>query len=249
MHPQDLEPEMEELLARLVPDLANEWQGATPDEIDRIEQLAGRPLPRFYRWFLLRMGHSMGPIAYRSLDFSAPTVLSCYAEQVFVPHPRFFMIGYETDEMMPLHMLYDFNHPARDDARVAKRHSMGGDVHNGFDTFREKMAWGKVMMHSIETRAQRCVGSFRDRGGDVLLHLDPVMKSLGFETPIPTGSHCSVYVRSDASMNSRASLGEAPQFHVFQIGAVDPGRIRRILGEIATETSLEVEIDEWDPRL
>ncbi|MCX4242315.1 hypothetical protein [Paraliomyxa miuraensis] len=70
---------MEALLLRLVPDLERQWEGATQDEIDRIEAIAGRPLPPFYCWFLIRMGHSMGSIAYPRLDFSAPKVLSCYA--------------------------------------------------------------------------------------------------------------------------------------------------------------------------
>ena len=36
----------------------------------------------------------MGPIAYPTMDFSTSKVLSCYAEELFVPHPRFLMIGY-----------------------------------------------------------------------------------------------------------------------------------------------------------
>jgi hypothetical protein len=74
-------------------------------------------------------------------------------------------------------------------------------------------------------------------------------KSLGFEAPIPTGRHCSVYHRADAGMVTRASLDGEPKFHVFRLGASDQGRVRRILGEIAAETSLEIEIDEWAPPL
>ncbi len=249
MRTQDLEPELEELLLRLVPDLATAWQGATEDEIERIEAIAGRPLPRFYRWFLMRMGHSMGPIAYPRLDFTAPKVLECYREGLFRPNPRFLMIGYESDIGMPLHVLYDFNHPARDDARVTKRHAMGGDVHDQFDTFREMIAWGKVLTYGLEVHPQRCVGMLSDVSGDVLSQLDPVMKSLGFAAPIPTGRSCAVYYRPDAGMVTSASVGEEPRFHAFRLGGSDSGRLRRILGEIATETSLELEIDEWDPRL
>jgi hypothetical protein len=126
MHPHDLEPEVEDLLLRLVPELSQQWKGATPGEIDAVEAIAGRPLPRFYRWFLMRMGQDMGPIAYPVFDFAAPTVLACYSEELFPPHPRYLMIGYSLDEIMPLHLLYDFEHPARDDARVTKRHAQGG---------------------------------------------------------------------------------------------------------------------------
>jgi hypothetical protein len=73
------------------------------------------------------------------------------------------------------------------------------------------------------------------------------MRSLGFDVPVATGDHCGVYHRPDAAMITRAPLDGEPDLHTFTLGAADQGRIRRILGEIATETSLEVEVDEWDP--
>jgi hypothetical protein len=255
MQPQDLEPELDELLLRIVPNLASQWRGATEHEIDQIEQIAGRSLPRFYRWFLMRMGGDMGPLEFRSLVCSAPTVLNCYAERLFPPHPRFLMIGYETDEMMPLHLLYDFNFPARDDARVIKGQALGGEGHPQFETFREMVAWGKVATWSVESRAQKVICDVLNIGGDIKTHLDPLMKSLGFEAPIPTGPCCGVYHRADAGMvsfapvtsyyNSPAGAGH----HIFHLGANDHGRIRQILGEIAAETPFELKIDEWDPPL
>ena len=50
-------------------------------------------------------------------------------------------------------------------------------------------------------------------------------------------------------MVTKCTVGEAPRMHYFNLGGPDAGRLRRILGEIATETSLEVEIDEWEPPL
>jgi len=205
---------MEELLLRLVPDLASQWQGATEDEIEQIERIAARPLPRFYRWFLMRMGHSMGPIAYPSLDFSAQKVLSCYAEVLFVPHSRFLMIGHETEEMMPLHVLYDFEHPARDDARVTKRHAMGGAIHDQFETFREMIAWGEFWMSRVNKFPQRCMGSLVNRGGDVVSLLDPVVKSLGFKTPILTGPCCTLYEGAHAAMVTNTTPGDDTEFHI-----------------------------------
>jgi hypothetical protein len=83
----------------------------------------------------------------------------------------------------------------------------------------------------------------------VLSHLDPVMKSLGFEAPIPTGRCCSVYHRADASMITHSPPGDEPKHHVFRFGGPDSTQLRRILGEIATQTSLELEIDRWEPEL
>jgi hypothetical protein len=245
MQPQDLEPEMEELLLRIVPNLAEQWRGAPPEEIAQIEEIAGRPLPLFYRWFLLRMGHELGPLIFRSLQFSAPTVLACYAERIVPRNPRFLMIGYDTDEMNPLHLFYDFNYPARDDARVVKQYA-----HTPWETFREMLAWGQVGAWSVDPLPQKCCGALRDHGGDALGQLEPVMKSLGFETPIQTGRCCGIYLRADAAMVTTDSLDMNPgTYPIFRLGAQDQGRIRQILGEIVAETSLELKILEWDPPL
>ena len=238
---------MEALLERLVPGLSANWQGASEAEIEQIEVIAGRPLPRFYRWFLMRMGRSMGRLAYQSLDFSARKVLTSYAEELFVPHPRFLMIGHESDEIMPLHVLYDLDFPARDDARVTKRHALGGASHHQFATFREMLAWGKFLHHGVEAMPQRCSGSFVDDGGDVLAHLDPVMASLGFKKPIPSGSHCALYEGASAAMATSATPGDEPRIHFFDLGGHDVGRLRRTLGVIGTETPLEVKISRWTP--
>jgi len=66
------EASLEALLVRLLPGLAQQWQGAPGSEIDRIEAIAGRQLPPFYRWFLARMGRSMGPRATRPWIFPHP---------------------------------------------------------------------------------------------------------------------------------------------------------------------------------
>lgn len=249
MRAQDLEPELEELLDRLIPNLSAELEGATLGELDAIQRIAGRELPRCYQWFLLRMGHRMGPLAYPSLDFSAPKVLECYAEELFRPFPRFLMIGYETGDMMPLHVLYDFDHPARDDARVIKRHARGGPVYNQFETLREMLAWGKISTLRIHQQPQRAIGTLVNRGGDVLSLLDPVMESLGFSSPVSTGPCCGLFMGEDVNMVTSTTPNDEgdTEHHVFHIGAPTAARIRRVLGEIVAETDLALQIKEWAP--
>lgn len=195
------------------------------------------------------MGHSMGPIAYPSLDFSAPKVLACYAEELFLPYPRFLMIAYESDDVMPLHLLYDFKYPARDDAMVTKRHANGGATYNQFETLREMLAWGELLTRGVDTKPQRCRGLLRSIGGGVKEELDPVMKSLGFTTPIPTGPCCGLYEADQASMITSTTPGDEPDLHYFRLGGPSAARLRRIIGEIATETSISVKIKEWEPPL
>jgi hypothetical protein len=243
---QDLEPEMEELLLRLAPDLPAQWQGATEQEIEQITKFAGRPLPRFYRWFLLRMGRSMGAISYATLDFSAPKILSYYTERFTTPDSRFLMIAHESDEMVPLHLFYHFEHPVRDDARVVLMDAGRQELYNHFETLREMIAWGRFLQLRVKVQPNRCRGIFSDTSGDVREQLDLVLDSLGFTTPISTGPYCGIYEGDRASMVTSSSIDDPPRIQPFQLGGNDAGYLRRVLGEIAAETSLEVEIKEWN---
>lgn len=251
MHPQALEPETEALLLRLHPDLPFHWEGASPEEMERLEEIAERPLPRFYRWFLSRMGRAMGPIAYQSLDFSAASVISCYDQKLVRVGRRFLLIGYETEEDMPLHTFYDFDFQTGDDARVVKLDFLGGAIHNMFHSFREMLAWGKFSHYRVDELPRRCRGSFKS-SGDVLSELDSVMSHLGFTKPIP-GLPCALYDRADAAMvttSSPSDAGEPPSgYHSFRLGAPTTGVIRRILGTIALETRIEVKVRAWTPPL
>jgi len=244
---EEMEPEIEDLLLRIAPSLPNDWQGASSEEIDKIETIAGRPLPKFYLWFLSRMGRSMGPLTYPTLDFTAPRVLSCYADELFPPHPRFLMIGHESDEVMPAHLLYDFDHPARDDARIVSMEHIDGVVRNQFETFREMIGWGKFLSYRVNRFPHRCTGAFVDDEGDVLSRLDPLMESLGFTAPIPTGACCALYDSTQTGMVSSCAPGDEPCLHFFVLGGHDVGSLRRTLGAIRNETGLGVEIRSWDP--
>ncbi len=251
MSARELETEMEDLLLRLVPDLADQLRGASPDEIEQLEALAGRPLPTFYRWFLTRMGTSVGPLEFRSLDLSAGKVLSCYAEGVVKPHPRLFMIGFETDDVMPLHLFYNFAFSSPHDARITRRHSLGGPLYDQSDSLCEMLACGKFNVFRIKKFPQRCFGSFRGESGKVVTELNRMVGTLGFTKPVSlTGPNCAIYERGDAALSVRATPRDPlDDLLFFRLGAMDAGTIRRFLGTIANKTPLEVDIKEWTPRL
>jgi hypothetical protein len=241
---------LEGLLLRIVPGLAGRWKGATPDEIAQLERIAGHPLPPFYRWFLSRMGQSMGPLSNSTLDFSAQRILACYAEGLVEPDPRFLLIAYESDEMMPLHLFYDFSAPRRDDALVTKRDAQGGELYDMFETLREKLAWGALFSYRVSVMPQQCKGLLEGDDPDFLSRLDPVMSGLGFTQPVPTGRICRLYERSDAAMLCdgvpRAAIGNRV---TFTLGGSNAEAIRRILGEVSTESSLKVLVRKWVPEL
>ncbi|QSQ18416.1 hypothetical protein JY572_26325 [Myxococcus landrumensis] len=151
---------------------------------------------------------------------------------------------------MPLHVFYDFDEPAREDALVTERDAMGGELYDRFETLREMLAWGALLRFRVNKMPQKCEGILSSDDPDLLSHLDPLMSSLGFIKPIPTGPRCGLYERHDAVMICKRTPREELLGHqAFRLGGRDAGVLRKILGRMATESSLEVEVDEWTPAL
>ncbi|WNG22488.1 hypothetical protein F0U63_44050 [Cystobacter fuscus] len=152
--------------------------------------------------------------------------------------------------MMPLHLFYDFDMSTREDALVTMRDAEGGELYDKFETLYEMLAWGAVLEFRIFRMPQQCGGVVVGDCPEFLSRLDPVMESLGFAEPLSTGSLCRLYERSDAAMicnrAPRVGLGDR---RAFMLGGSSAGSLRRILGEIATQPSLEVRVGEWTPKL
>lgn len=245
-----LELEVEQLLLRLAPRLREQIVGSTPAEIAQLEDLAGRPLPPFYRWFLAHMGRCMGPLAYASIDFSLQKILACYRDGEIEPELPFLLIGYETNEHMPVHIYYFLDEPARDDAVVVSRFAGDDCCQKNYETFREMLAHSALCRLRIANSPQVCSGSFKTDGADVFTQLDSIMDQLGFQRPLSTGRFCGLYERGDAAMACRVTPRATPESLLFfQLGGQDSGTLRKILGEVATESAIEVKVETWKPLL
>lgn len=254
----ELEPEMEQLLARVVPNFASKVKGASSKEIEELERIAGRPLPSYYRWFLSRMGRSMGPFAYNKMDFSAKTVLACYKNGTFKPDPRFFMIAHGTDPLDTVPLAYDLDHPARDDARV---HLFDGTLDNlGAETLRELHA-DRILDMPVKTRPQRMSGilyyeepekksSYYQPKKTIAKRLVPVMTQLGFTSPVPTGANRALYEREDAVLTGFTSLDKEDSTTLaISISARDEDEVRRLLTSVTGATGTKLDYPDWDPPL
>jgi hypothetical protein len=241
---------MEAFLLRLVPELAQGWEGVGREEIDRIEEVARRALPPFYRWFLGRFGGTMGPLRYRSLDFSCKGILAAYAKARVEPDPRYLLIAYDHDPVYSNHAFYDLDRPARDDALIVDGEYLDEEeLVPSFETLREMIAWGALFTHGVRKHPQRCAGMLESSSEDARLQLGAVLEALGFENPIATGRYCGVFRGPGMDMVSRSRPGDSPHLQAFDLGAADATTIRRLLGEITSTTSLELRITEWDPVL
>jgi hypothetical protein len=244
-----IEPKLEALLLRIVPDLAAGWEGASASEVSQLEAIAGRPLPDFYRWFVSRMGKSMGPMRYPTVDFSARGILAAYAEHAIERNGRFLLIGYERDELMPLHYFYDLDRPARGDARVVRMLTPRDETHEQFETFREMLAWGELWTQRVERAPQRCRGSVRAANGSPYAELDAVMRRLGFVAPIETGEFCGLYERSDATLIGSGTPSDPPNLGTFALGGLNAPSLGQVLSAISSESPLVITLSAWEPPL
>lgn len=239
---------MESLLTRLVPGLAEQWQGATDSELEQLEVIAGRPLPPFYRWFLSRMGRSMGPMSYPTVDFSARGVLAALRSGQMAADRRYLLIGYEQKELMPLHYFYDLDQPLRGDALVVRMLSPRDEAHEQFETFREMLAWGELWTQRVERAPQQCTGTLR-ADGDLLVRLEPLLRRLGFQQPIETGSYTGLYEREDAALVCSGTPNDPPVTQSFGLGGRDAVTLTQILSEVAGELTVQVKPSAWKPPL
>lgn len=253
----ELEPEMEALLARVDPDFARKVQGATTREIAELEKIAGRPLPRYYRWFLWRMGRKMGPFAWR-LDFSARTVLARSKSASFKPDPRFLLIALGTDPLDPLSLAYDLDRPLRDDARVCRFDGEPNLDDLSAETLRELHA-DRILLTKTKARPQWGGGVFfyeppktayPQPRKTVAARLRPVMTQLGFTSPIETGPYRVLWERPDAALVASSTLAnELPEQMGFHLGAGDDVEVQKILKTVTAGSGLRVDYFDWDPPL
>ena len=243
------EQSLEQLLLRIVPGLESRWQGSSDADIARLEAIAGQPLPDLYRWFLARMGQSMGPMAYPTIDFSAAGVLAAYGSGRIAQSPRYLLIGYEHDEVSPLHYFYDLETRARGDALVVRMLTPADETHEQFETLREMLAWGELYTNRVAAAPQQCRGSVRHAGGALQERLEPVLHRLGFTSPIETGPVCGLYERADATLLCTGTPRDIPSVQTFSLAGHDAPSLAQILNALPEGDGLELDISAWSPPL
>lgn len=248
---QVLEPELEALLLRLVPNLEKERAPASEDVVEELEdrlELTGHDYPPCYRWFLSKLGGNVGALKPSLGGFTAANVLEAYESGSVDLTGAQFLIGRIPDAVMPLDVFYDLEHGVRDDALVCRAVVEAGPVVNECETFREYIASRALMQFAVSTAPQRCFGAFVAPSDDAGERLDAAMDELGFTTPVPTGAFCGLYEREGMTMIAKATIKPDNEgIRVFNVGGPSVAAIRRLLGEIATATSFEVDADRWTP--
>ncbi|MEM7152014.1 MAG: hypothetical protein AAF799_04190 [Myxococcota bacterium] len=249
--PSELEPELEALLVRLVPDMRSRWQSASEADIEALETIAGEELPRCYQWFLRRLGRGWADIGFGTHDFSAQTIVAGHARGLFPPHEGMMCIAHDTAEWEPQLRYYDLAHPADDDAPVFMAGPEAEDFEGEYESLRALIASTIFRNHYVRRMPHRCAGLLVDDGeGNATTALLPVLEDLGFSTPVATGSLCQLYEDGTHVLHSyRSPESTAPYVLPFDLGAPSVAALRKLLGIICTSTDLVAENLTWDPAL
>jgi hypothetical protein len=240
------ETAFETLLLRLWPGIREECVGASPDEIQEIEEIAGQPLPSFYRWFLQKMGGDLGPFRFPRLDFRTATILSKYRTWHVSRDPRYLLIAWHSDTKMPNHLFYDLHAAVRGDALVIRGDADAAVLGNRSETLCEMFTHRTMLWYRVNMSECVCWGSFKVEAGALVPLLRPTLDALGFTCPVPTGEFCGVYERQDAALVYSVPPDSQPtRFVVFHLGGASEGLLRQILGTMGLDAGVQVKIDRW----
>lgn len=249
----DLEPELNAWLAKLLPELDQHVQPATPSDTAAMERYAGRPLPRFYRWFLARMGRDNAPFALRTMELRVGRILQAYEDGTFHRDPRFLFVGYETNTEVQEHFVYDLDHPARDDARLATMatYDEEPDWPVGYETFREFFVESIFYQYVLAEKEQQVAFIIETEDDDtVTRHLDPFFTSMGLTSPIATGPYARFYEGERQAAIASASLDTPGPFRMrMRVGCDTVAEARALVGHLATHDDLTLARVRWEPEL
>ncbi len=249
--PSELEPELEALLSRCVPDMSSRWRSASEQDIAAIEAIAGGELPRCYRWLLLRLGHGFEEIGFGTLDFSARCVVEGHSRGIFPHHEGMMCIADDSAEDQPQLRYYDLAHPVRDDAPVFMTEPEVDELLPEFETLRELIAsavFDNYRRRPMPFRVEGILGT--ESGGNVLDELVPLFEELGFRAPVPCGPLCSLYDNGTFAFSSyRNPARPWRDVMSFNLGGPSEGELRKLLGIVSTSTHLEVSRLTWQPSL
>lgn len=231
------ETDIEKLLLRLVPNLAAEWEGATPDEIQKIRGIAGQDLPLFYLWFLSKMGRQTGRLSEWFGSYTVSEILMGLESEEFDSEPPLLLIGQTPGEISHgTHggVYYDLTQQVRNDAKVLVRDKMWSE------TLREYLAETVLRHFIIKGAAQRAFGTFQGEPGEVTKTLRPLMAELGFTCPIETGPFCLLYERRDVTLIAKSSGENKTDHFEYSVGGANNNVVQSLFQDIAKRCPFKV---------
>lgn len=229
--------EFETLADSLQPGWRTSCQGASEEEISRLEEIVGHMLPASYKHFLRVMGHDMGPFTRRMSDFTIGRLLSTYRMRPMNKGSRLLLIATGLEDDVPMHTFLDLDAEG-DLPPVLLAEDAESEAIPHFGSLIDMLAWSIVVKSQIMKLPVACRGFLF--GDEVRSNLSAILEELEFEIVPPVGSSVSFW-KSD--LEWIAASVSAPNRLMLHVGAQNEGMIRSIFDLIREGSSVDVEIN------
>lgn len=226
-----------------VPDFAQQIKGCTSTELEQMEAIArevsGRPLPRFYLWFLETMGAQMGRLKppRSQIDYSAQAILTAYQSGRVRRVSGYFLVGVIDGPLEEFHLHLNLLRQTENDAPVVKMSGRMGphDPEDElYDSLQENFAHRLFKYECV--RQFHCVregGIYADPEAEpprTAADMNSAFLKMGFERMPITGMRCPMYYRRDAAVCLWTPPTNDPdEGYALTIGAVDERTAARTL--------------------
>lgn len=239
--------ELLELLEHYSPGYRHQIEGTDEWELDKLEEIFGRPLPRFYREFAQVMGQDGGPLlahvnAYQP-RWDVGQIYRVLPDSELPPRRFLFIFGDPSVDGQ--HYWLDLEAPSEEGDSQVVRMPFGHDswktklspLHVSLREMLFVWAMSQVHLPSFPQRAQYSLRSrdlapagFRDAED-----LARILERLGF-TRLPYPRRCMLFERADAGiLLYRRPTG--PGFS-FEVGMQEPEEFRRVQAIIEENTGM-----------
>jgi hypothetical protein len=196
-------------IGRYAPAYPATLKSASPQEIQQLEERAGRSLPGSYKTFLRLMGHGMGPLSMFGADFDISTIIDLCAPGKWRAPERYLRIGQQREHPR-MDVYLDLGWSA-DEPRVVRFESWGEisedteDFSVAFNSFPEMwftLAFLQLRMPLLPYRASYGPGG-QEPGHEPIPYikrLDMLAQKMGFQRLPYTSMMSPCYERGDAAL-------------------------------------------------
>jgi hypothetical protein len=211
--------EVVELISRYVPIYATVARGHSDEEIARLEDVLGRPVPSVHRDFLTSMAANVG-FPTGDIRFDIDPVIQLAQERQPIPE-KLEPIAAD-DGTSYADFFLNFSHPHGKDDALVVRIPAGAAIHDAhepiFHSLRDflfRWAFTDIRLAAFpeKTLLLWSVGEPDTKGTPTVADLSTLMVRLGFEILDGPSAAARLFERGDAS----ASLYQVPYRHAFSL--------------------------------
>ncbi|MCP3136626.1 SMI1/KNR4 family protein [Pyxidicoccus xibeiensis] len=226
-------------IERFDPAFSSKLQGASDEEIARLEALVGRSLPPVYRDFLRRMGKGMGDFQVPRVSFDIERISGVYEDEDRPP-ARYQLVAVE--EQDPYFDFYlDLEWASGPDFGVVRFESFGDltqkTVSRWALSFHELLLALACLYKWLPTFPARTglllssakLTSMKQPGAALPQLLEQVATRLGFQKVPQSSRHCLLLERGDAAIFCEVSPRGGPFIEAAAADKAELARLSEIL--------------------